>query len=519
MRAWLPLVPRYVAVAAMARLFALGVIGLPTIALRDTTGLMTVLLLALIWTGATTLSLITRLPVVVALVLEASLITFIVAIALVEVQMLQLTALAVTPLIAGLRRGGRGVVEVLVAQVVVLAAAAFPLYDPLDATLGSEIFAGLMLGLGLGLLAAFLRAVQGPADQLTPYRDARLLIQQLLEISDDLTAGLDPVSISEGVVEAVRDQLPLVAAVVCVRDGDSFTPLLDAPAALCSQDRQDLSHQAWTSGIPTLREERFAIPLKTDAGLVAVVAGVLPSPVDEEHVTEQLAVLEDSLTDQALRLDTALLFTAVRESATSDERQRLAREVHDGIAQEVASLGYFVDAMASGADDPAQAEQFQQLRSAITRAVAEIRRTVFNLRNEAAHGLSLGQRIQAVADQVSTTSGLRIDVSSTEGPQRLRTEVEGELLRIVQEAINNAARHARADRVTVDLTVDAPHAAVVVADNGQGLQEGRTDSHGLRIMAERARRIGASVSVDSTPGEGVRVRVVVAPGGHRTGDE
>lgn len=227
----LQFLPRYVGISAAARLFALLAIGLPSALLADARALQGVLLLGVVWTGAITLSVLTRLPALPALVLEAGLVTFVVAANLDDTQMLHLTALAVSPFIGGLRRGPRGVVEVLAAEVVVLALTSLTLRGELGTVQGAEIFTAMVMGLGVGLVSSFLRAVQeDPDDQLTPYRDARALITRLLDLSDDLGQGLDPVTIAERIARQVREALPAQAVVVYVERYGEFVPLLDSPA-------------------------------------------------------------------------------------------------------------------------------------------------------------------------------------------------------------------------------------------------------------------------------------------------
>ncbi|NYG56293.1 sensor histidine kinase [Nocardioides perillae] len=514
----LQFLPRYVGIAAAARLFALLAIGLPSALLGDPEALEGVLLLGVVWTGAITLSVLARLPVLPALVLEAGLVTFVVAANLDQTQMLHLTALAVSPFIAGLRRGPRGVVEVLAAEVVVLALAAVTLHGELDTVRGAEIFTAMVMGLGVGLVSSFLRAVQeDPDDQLTPYRDARALITRLLDLSDDLGQGLDPVTIAERIARQVREALPTEAVVVYVERYGEFVPLLDSPAAGGIGARRALVDRARATAHSVAEAGQVAVPLATDAGITGVVVGKLTVPPDGTVVegpalAEALHRLERQLTSEALRLDTAQLFSRVREAATSEERQRLAREVHDGIAQGVASLGYLVDALAADAEDAAQRDGLQLLRSSITDVVSEIRRSVFNLRNEATAGQRIVDRIQAVADNLASTSGMHILVEVEETGDRLLAEVEANLVRIAQEAMNNAVKHSGATVIRVELQTKAPTAVLRVVDDGVGMQPGRADSHGLKIMKERARRIGGEVEVETSPAGGVAVVVRVHGG-------
>jgi signal transduction histidine kinase len=209
----------------------------------------------------------------------------------------------------------------------------------------------------------------------------------------------------------------------------------------------------------------------------------------------------------AVQLDTALLFASFRDTATKDERRRLAREMHDGIAQDIASLGYLVDGLVAGAHSPEQAGELAVLRNRITGVVAEVRRSVQTLRTEADGEDSLGTSIAGLARRLSESSGIQIQVTADETITRLRPEIESELLRIAQESMNNAVRHARATRIDVRCTVNAPGAELQVRDDGVGLGTGRPDSWGLEIMRERALLIGAELIIENAVPHGTVVRV------------
>jgi len=102
-----------------------------------------------------------------------------------------------------------------------------------------------------------------------------------------------------------------------------------------------------------------------------------------------------------------------------------------------------------------------------------------------------------------------VHVTLDESTVRLRPKVEAELLRITQEAINNARRHSGGANLWVNCQVNPPHAVIDVVDDGQGLGAGRDDSHGMKIMRERAERIGADLLVESPArsGRGTRVSI------------
>jgi signal transduction histidine kinase len=211
----------------------------------------------------------------------------------------------------------------------------------------------------------------------------------------------------------------------------------------------------------------------------------------------------------ALRLETALLFDEVRGLATAEERRRVAREIHDGIAQELSYLGYFVDGLAAEARSTSDGlePQLVQLRSEITRIISELRMSIFDLRSEVdVHG-GLGAALSEYVRSVGRQSGLVVHLSLAESANRLPAETEAELLRIAQEACTNARKHAEAENLWVSLEVEPPTALLRIEDDGRGLGRARTDSYGLQIMRERASRLRTKVIVAPREPRGTLVEV------------
>jgi hypothetical protein len=194
------------------------------------------------------------------------------------------------------------------------------------------------------------------------------------------------------------------------------------------------------------------------------------------------------------RLASALLFDDVRRLATVDERMRLAREIHDGIAQDVASLGYIVDDIAQDAD-PTVAGRLATLRENLATMVGDLRMSIFDLRAGVDESVSLARALADYVQRVGHQVGLAVHFSADESPQRLPVAVEIELLRMVQEAVTNVRRHAHATNLWLTIVIDPPRAHLTVEDDGLGLQKPRADSMGLTGMRERARRIGAQLRV------------------------
>jgi signal transduction histidine kinase len=216
------------------------------------------------------------------------------------------------------------------------------------------------------------------------------------------------------------------------------------------------------------------------------------------------------LEEQALRLETALLFSEVRTLATAEERRRLAREIHDGIAQELASLGYVVDDLAARARFLPDLEQdLKGLRSELTRVITELRLSIFDLRSDVQSSIGLGTALSDYVRQVGVGSNFTVHLVLDEAPTRLPIDTETELLRIAQEAITNARKHANAENLWVTCSVNPPRATLCIEDDGGGLGTPRQDSFGLEVMRERAERVGARLAVATREEGGTRVEVTL----------
>lgn len=362
------------------------------------------------------------------------------------------------------------------------------------------------------------RTLQPP--DVTRYGAAYRLLSELRVVSRRLSGGLDPVTLATGLLDdACAHTGALRAALLVRRDGNAVLPLArrggdDGWVERIEHDQ--LIMDAWTDESPVSRSigrrlYRVVLPLRVASRTV----GAVVADTGDSHSTEQLEMLVGSLEDDALRLETALLFDEVREIATREERQRLAREIHDGIAQELASLGYLIDdlqARARGADLRSLAIT---LRKEVTRILSDLRHSIFDLRSDVPVDSGLGTALASYARQVGSQAGLTVHLVHNESHERLRAEVEAELLRIGQEAITNVRKHAKARNLWVSVTVSPPSAQVRVADDGVGLGVRPRDRYGLDIMAERSRRVGATLVIENRPEGGTVVGVSVGAEGEK----
>lgn len=193
---------------------------------------------------------------------------------------------------------------------------------------------------------------------------------------------------------------------------------------------------------------------------------------------------------------------SMSELAVLEERRRIARDLHDGLAQEIAYLGR--NLRAAG---PLEGDRLERLRRAADRAELESRRAVGVLSTPPGEPLEvvLARAVEEVADRFG--ADLDLDLASGVHVSPARTEC---LLRIACEAVGNAARHSGERRIALDLERVGAGVRLRIADGGRGFDPaGPTDGFGLVSMRERARSVGGLLRIDSAPGRGTTVEVAL----------
>jgi signal transduction histidine kinase len=423
--------------------------------------------------------------------------------------------LVIPALIVGLDMGRRGLWRILVAEFGVVLLAWLVLEHRWDRAMALNAFTWLATAVGIGVIGVDLRRALNSNESDASYRSAVALIRRLDALSEKLSGGLDPVRIAEEVMLTADAELPTRSAVVLIRSRGGGTAALRysvGATPVTMSWAEELAEQCWQLEAPVLDEKRVGLPLHAGDEVVAVLVLEALQPVDSRTARQ----LEQKVETQAVQLQAALLFARVRDSAMSQERQRIAREVHDGVAQDVASLGYLVDNIAGTSRDPAQRDLIAQLRAEVSRVVGDLRHSIFDLRQEIPAGSGLGESLSAYANQVAALSPMAVHVTVDEEGPRLPSDVEFELMRIAQEAMANARKHSGAANLWLKCTVRSPYAEIEVGDDGTRPHAPAADSHGMKIMRERSASIGADLSIDAPmpdrPGTRVLIRVGRAQG-------
>jgi two-component system, NarL family, sensor kinase len=211
-----------------------------------------------------------------------------------------------------------------------------------------------------------------------------------------------------------------------------------------------------------------------------------------------------------LAVERARLAEASARLARAEERTRLAREIHDTLAQGLTAITLHLEsALRHMTDDPDRArDRLERALATAHDSLEEARRSVLDLRTAPLAAQPLAEALSALARSFTADTGIRVDVRATDAAA-LPLHVEAELYRIAQEALTNVRRHARAHAVAVDLRTTDHAVVLAVRDDGAGF-DGRAvpaDRHGLIGMRERARLLGGRLRLDSRPGRGATVRV------------
>ena len=214
-------------------------------------------------------------------------------------------------------------------------------------------------------------------------------------------------------------------------------------------------------------------------------------------------------------IERANLFRKSTEAGATEERNRLAREIHDTLAQGLAATALHLDAaealLESGTDPEAARALVRRALEGTRRNLEDARRSVLDLRAAPLEGRTLSEALQGKVAQLRERYEPELVFHSVGAAQPLSTSIETALFRVAEEALSNALQHAGASRIALRLTAAPDRVMLEVVDDGRGFgvrpEEGR--GFGLTGMRERLRLLGGDLQVRSAPGAGASVRATV----------
>ncbi|CAA9388056.1 MAG: Sensor histidine kinase [uncultured Rubrobacteraceae bacterium] len=217
----------------------------------------------------------------------------------------------------------------------------------------------------------------------------------------------------------------------------------------------------------------------------------------------------------SIAVERARLFERSARLGAVEERNRLAREIHDTLAQNLTATGLQIESAEALLETDAPPVK---VRAALARALSlthsnldEARRSVLDLRAAPLENRSLPGALRTLVDRWETETGVSTRFKSVNGSRPLPPGVEAALYRVCQEALNNTGRHAGAGRVTVRLVSTPEAVSLLVEDDGRGFDPSQVpgDRHGIVGMRERVEMLGGALRVDSNPERGARVEATL----------
>jgi len=217
----------------------------------------------------------------------------------------------------------------------------------------------------------------------------------------------------------------------------------------------------------------------------------------------------------SIAVERARLYARSTRLGAVEERNRLAREIHDTLAQNLTATTLQLesaDALLDADSPPEQAREPLRRALSLTQSnLEEARRSVLDLRATPLEGRSLSEALEVLVERWEAETGIGARYGAVNGGRPLPPRVEVALYRVCQEALANVARHAKARRANVRLVSTPEQVRLIVEDDGRGFDASGVpkDRHGLVGMNERARMLGGSLALRSSPGTGTRVEVTV----------
>lgn len=351
--------------------------------------------------------------------------------------------------------------------------------------------------------------------------------EALYRVGMEISALLELDNILTSVVEKARELLGGEAACLCLQDAQGHLtpratsgPTWEAAAGGPTRANQVIGAEPGMGcgecgrRRPMIDGEdqpaHITVPLKRGERLIGTLCVVARSP--RTFSSGEAELLRGLASQAAIAMENARLYEQIQNLALLEERERIAMDLHDGIIQSIYAVGLNLEGCAERVkEDPHGVRgQLERAMDDLNDVIKGIRTYIFNLRPSSSDGRELTETLAEALKVLKANPSMEVKLIAEEVCGALSQEQVAQLSHIAQEALANVLKHARASSVTVRLLSSDHGLTLSIQDNGVGFDHQVVElgsGHGLRNMAERARALGATLSVNSAKGSGTEIAV------------
>lgn len=359
-------------------------------------------------------------------------------------------------------------------------------------------------------------------------------LETLNEVSREISSRLDIQQVLNSVTDKARTLLGGEVASLCLVDESQHWLKLQtlsgpkhavvgntmrannefASAVLTGEDAMICGVGSCQGGCRMLSDEyrtsHLAAPLRIGNRVIGALC--VGSPAQNQFATESADMLTKLANVAVIALENARLFAQAERVATLEERRRVAAEMHDGLGQTLSYLGLMTDQVVeflSDGQDDAALERLHKTRETIGKATSDVRRAINKLMDDSPASKDLCTRLRETLEEIASGHNLESVWRSDADPAtECSPQTAEQVYHITREALTNAAQHANAKKVSVQVGRNNENYFVTIEDDGKGFdtsQPAPGGHFGLQIMQARAKHIGGEISLQSTPGSGTHV--------------
>ena len=271
----------------------------------------------------------------------------------------------------------------------------------------------------------------------------------------------------------------------------------------------DLTHHEGSSGFPPhhpVMERFLGVPITTGDGRVYGNLYLTDRRDGQPFDDDDEALVEAFGRAAGLVIDQARVRRNLRELTLSEERERLARDLHDTVIQRLFGVGLSLQLAVSRDLDDDTRTRVEAALHELDATIHEIRTTIFEIDQDDFDGASLEERLTTLSGEVAARLGIKVELEIAPGlDHQVGKHVGSHVVQALREMLSNVARHAAANEARVRVSVDEDRVTLSVRDDGVGFAGPPGVGRGLRNLTSRARELGGECVIDSAPGRGTLV--------------